>query len=145
MAKLETEHVFNNTIADVFSGIRQFDKYTEYLQGVTGIEVLPPKLKGSLCQVKYDLNIIKNFYYTLDMFAEEPQKIWWTLDSSNLMKANNGSWEFFEIGPNQTKAIYTLDVKFKGLVPGKITDTVAKANLPAMFTGFANLINDHRK
>jgi ribosome-associated toxin RatA of RatAB toxin-antitoxin module len=143
LAKLETEHVFNKEIEKVFAGIGQFDKYPQYLPGVTDIKVLPAKIDGSFCQVQYDLNIIKKFYYVLNMFEEKPNRIWWNLDSSNLMKVNDGSWDLTALDDSRTKAVYSLDIKFKGLVPSKITDTVAKANLPAMFEGFSKLISDH--
>lgn len=142
MAKLETDHIFKGNVATVYQGICQFEKYPEYLPGVTEIKILPAKEEGSICQVQYDLNIVKRFYYVLNMFVEEPNKIWWNLDSSNLMKLNDGSWNLSEQG-DQTRATYSLDVKFKGLVPGKITDQIAKANLPAMFTGFQKLIDEH--
>lgn len=144
MAKLETEHVFKNDIETVFRGLGQFSKYPEYLQGVTDIKVLPAKADGSFCQVQYDLNIIKKFYYILNMYQESPNKIWWDLDSSNLMKVNDGSWNLTPLKNGETKAVYSLDIKFKGLVPSKITDQIAKANLPAMFAGFERLIEENK-
>ena len=144
MAKLETEHVFKNDIETVFSGLGQFEKYPQYLQGVTDIKVRPAKADGSFCQVQYDLNIIKKFYYILNMYQESPSKIWWDLDSSNIMKTNDGSWDLTQLKNGDTKAVYTLDIKFKGLVPSKITDQIAKANLPAMFAGFERLIDENK-
>ena len=143
MAKLETEHVFEGDIKTVFGAINNFALYPDYIPGVTAIEVLAPKAEGSIAQVRYELNIIKKFFYTLDMFAEEPNKIWWTLADSNLMKTNNGSWEFKSKGKTKTHADYMLDIKFKGLVPGKITDQIAKANLGGMFEGFQKLIKEN--
>ncbi len=148
MASLETETTFNGSLESVFEGIKKYDKYPKYLPGVTRIDVLPPKEKGSVCQVRYELNIVKTFFYVLNMFEEGPKKIWWTLDDSNILKANNGSWTFKPKGKEksktqtQTHAIYKLDIKFKGLIPGVITDQVAKANLPLMMTGFQKLIDD---
>jgi ribosome-associated toxin RatA of RatAB toxin-antitoxin module len=143
LAKLETEHVFRGSVDKVFSAIGKYDLYPDYLPGVTKIEVLPAKATGSRCQVRYELNLIKKFYYVLDMFEEAPNRIWWKLDDSNLMKQNDGSWEFTKKSADATKARYTLDVKFKGLVPSSITDQIAKANLPAMLTGFQKLIDDN--
>lgn len=141
MATLETEHVFEGDLASVFAAIGQYEKYPEYIPGVTKIEVLPPKASGSKCQVRYELNIIKTFYYTLDMFEQSPSKIWWSLADSNIMKHSNGSWDLKSAGTGKTKAVYKLDIKFKGLIPGAITDQVAKANIPAMMAGFQKLIS----
>ncbi len=142
MAKIEEEHIFEGSLDQVFKGLKQFDLYSKYLPGVTSIEILPAVQKGSVCQVRYELNLIKKFFYILDMYEESPTKMWWTLTDSNLMKFNDGSWKLRETEPGKTRAKYALDVKFKGLIPGAITDQVAKANLPMMFTGFQRLIND---
>ncbi len=143
MAKLKTEHVFTGNLEKVFAGICEFKKYPKYLPGVTKIEVLPAQEKNSICQVRYELNIIKTFYYVLNMFEEKPNKIWWELSESNLMNKNDGSWTFKEKKDGSTKATYTLDLQFKGLVPSAITDRVAKANLPAMMEGFQKLIDEN--
>ncbi len=145
MAKLETEHVFAGNVEDVFEGIIQYEKYPEYLPGVTEIEVLPAEKSGSSCQVRYELNIIKTFYYVLDMYEEKPGKIWWQLAESNLMKENNGSWQLTEKGSEKTAATYSLEIKFKGLVPSAVTNKVAKSSMPAMLEGFQKLIDDTKK
>ncbi len=101
MAKLETQTVFDGSIEKTFAAVRQYSKYPEYLPGVTKISVLPPKDPKSSCQVRYDLKIIKDFYYTLNMYETEPKKIWWDLDESNLMKESTGSWTFAPSGKKQ--------------------------------------------
>lgn len=142
MAKLETEHTFNGSITQVFSALQQYERYPEYLPGVTGIKVLPPQQPGSTCQVRYELKIIKEFYYILNMYENGPEEITWDLAESNIMNANSGSWRLTEKN-DKTKAIYTLDIKLKGLVPRAVTDKVAEANLPGMLNGFQKLIDDH--
>ncbi len=141
MAKLETEHTFLGNINQVYEGLRQYERYPDYLPGVTGISVLPAKSSESTCRIRYELKIIKEFYYTLNMYEEAPHSIWWDLDESNIMKANNGSWKLAE-AEDKTKAVYTLDIKLKGLVPRAVTDKVAEANLPGMLSGFQKLIQD---
>ena len=141
LAKIETTHVFDGTVEKVFKGIRNFEEYSNYLPGVTSIEVLPAKVDGSICQVRYDINLIKKFHYVLDMFEEEPNKLWWTLNESNLMKFNEGHWDLTAKGKTKTSAIYKLEVKFKGLVPSVVTDKVAKASLPSLFEGFQQIID----
>lgn len=142
MAQLVTEHVFDAGIENVFDGIRQYNQYPDYIQGVTGIKVLPPKKPGSICQVRYELNLIKSFHYTLDMFEEEPRRIYWHLAESNIMKKSDGSWDFAALSEGKTKATYTLDVVFSGFVPQKIVDQVTKASLPLLMAGMAKLVQD---
>lgn len=142
MAELETSHVFNGSINKVFAALGKFERYPEFIPGVTAVKVLPPPAGSKAkCIVRSELNIVKTFFYTIEIFEEGPGKIWWTMTDSNLMKKNDGSWTLTEMGDNQTKAIYKLDVTFKGLVPSMITDQVAKANLPGMFAGFQKLID----
>ena len=142
MAIIETPHVFQGNINKVFSAIGQFDRYPEFIPGVTAIQVLPASgTNKAKCQVRTQLNIVKTFFYTIEIYQEAPNKIWWTMAESNLMKQNNGGWTLSAQGDSQTAAIYKLDVTFKGLVPSMITDQVAKANLPGMFAGFQKLID----
>jgi ribosome-associated toxin RatA of RatAB toxin-antitoxin module len=143
VAELTIEEVFTGNVELAFSAIRQYQKYPEYLPGVTKIEVLPAKAPGSVCQVRYDLKFIKTFYYTLDMFEDKPKKIWWNLADSNLLQVSNGSWCLSPASrPDETKAVYTIEVGFSGFVPGKVVDQITKANLPMMMKGFQRLITD---
>ena len=141
---MTTEHVFEGTPAQVFEGIHQYARYPEYLPGVTKIEILPAKKPGSVCQVRYDLKLIKTFFYTLNMFEESPKRIWWDLEESNIMKKSDGGWTLTPAAgaKDRTKAVYALDIVFKGLVPQTIVDQITKANLPGMMTGFQKLIRD---
>lgn len=109
------------------------------------VELLPAVKPGSTCQVRYEVNIVKTFYYVIDMYEESPSKIWWELAESNLMKENRGSWELQAKGKNKTAAHYTVDVAFKGLLPSSLIQSVTKASLPTMVEGFQKLIEDHKK
>lgn len=142
MAELTVEETFEGSIQKAFDGITKYSKYPDYLPGVTQIKVLPAKKEGSSCQVRYDLKIVKSFYYTLDMYEESPGKIWWDLDESNLFKVSKGRWELTKDGADYTKAKYIIDVGFKGFVPGKVVDGITKANLPLMMKGFQKLITE---
>lgn len=141
MATIEVEHIFQGKIETVFGAISNYLKYKDFIPGVSKVEILPAKEKGSKCQVRFEVNMIKSFHYTLNMFEESPSRIWWTLEDSNLMKENVGGWTFKAAADGKTKASYSLDVKFKGFMPSALTDQVAKANMPSMLEGFQKLIN----
>jgi coenzyme Q-binding protein COQ10 len=141
MAAVETTHVFKGQINKVFDALGQYQRYPEFIPGVTGIKILPaPTHSEAKCLVRYEINIVKTFFYTLEMFDNGKNRIWWTMVDSNLMKKNDGEWSLSEQGTEETIATYKLDIAFKGLVPSMITDQVAKANLPGMFIGFQKLI-----
>jgi ribosome-associated toxin RatA of RatAB toxin-antitoxin module len=143
MAAVQEKHTFKGSLKDVFAGLSDYPAYPDHLPGVTQIKVLPAQKEGSSCQVRYDINLIKKFHYTLDMFEESPTKIWWSLADSNLMKKNEGSWELSQSGKS-TEANYSLEVTFRGLVPSAVTNKIAQANLPSMFAGFQEMINDNK-
>lgn len=142
MAGVDTDYTFKGDVARCFKAIRQYDKYPKYLPGVMKVDILPPQAEGSICQVRYELNIVKTFFYTLNMYEEEPHKIYWNLEESNLMKKNDGAWSFKASGKDKTVAHYTLEVAFKGLVPGPIVNKVTEASLPTMFAGFQTMITE---
>ena len=144
MAQLVTEHTFAAPVDQAFQGIRRYSDYPEYLPGVQSTEILPAKAAGSVCQVRYDLKFIKTFFYTLNMFEEDPSRIWWNLHDSNIMKTSSGSWDLKAEGSDKTHAVYSLDVAFKGLVPQRIVDQITKANLPLMMKGFQKLIDKNK-
>lgn len=140
MAQLETKHVFKGTIDQVFAALTDYKEYPNFLPGVTSANIeSQDEIKG-LQIVRFDLNLIKTFYYVLNMKQRAPDHISWELSDSNLMKANSGEWRLASKGKTQTEATYLLDIKFKLLVPAAITDKVAKANLGNMFQGFQKLI-----
>ena len=144
MAVVETKYIFNGNIEKVFQGLIKYDLYPKYLPGMTGVKILPPESKGAVCQVRYELNIVKTFFYTLEMFHDEPTSITWNLIDSNLMKKSTGSWTLSKVkGGKTTEGAYLLDITFKGFVPSMITDPIAKANLPVMFAGFQKLIDEN--
>jgi ribosome-associated toxin RatA of RatAB toxin-antitoxin module len=141
MAELETTHLFNGGIQQVFRALGEFHRYPEFIPGVTNVKIDPPPPGSQArCVLRTEVNIVKTFFYTNEMFAEEPSRIWWRLMDSNLMKKNEGSWTLTAQG-DKTLALYKLDVSFKGFVPSMVTDQLAKANLPGMFAGFQRLID----
>ncbi len=145
MAKIETQHTFKGSLQKVFSGISQYDKYSQYLQEVKKVEVLDPEVKNSVCSVSYHVRLVKECFYKLHMFHEEPNKITWELGESDLFKKNVGTWEFTAQGKTKTQARYTLEVGFKLFipVPDAMITSLTKATLPGMLEGLQNLINDY--
>jgi coenzyme Q-binding protein COQ10 len=142
VATVETEYRFKGGIEKVFQAITNYQKYAQHLPGVTKVEILPTKTSGAKCEVRFEVNLIKSFHYTLTMFEKKPNEIHWSLVDSNLMKENTGGWKLSKAGDNETLAHYAFEVKFKGLMPSMITDQVAKANLPAMMAGFQKMVDE---
>ena len=141
MAELTTEQVFDGEQNEVFRALGLYESYPDYIPAVNAVQLLEPTMKASKVRVRYDIKLVKAFYYTLHMFEEAPTRLSWQLDDSNLFKRNTGSWHLEPLEPHRTKAVYKLDVAFSGFVPGRIVDQVTKANLPGMMAGFQKLID----
>ncbi|MFK7873294.1 MAG: SRPBCC family protein [Oligoflexales bacterium] len=142
MAELKEEHTFCGAVDQVFRGVSRYCDYPDFVPGVMSTQILPAVVAGSCCQVKYEIHLVKSFHYTLDMFETSPHQISWSLADSNLMKTNKGSWIFSEADKQgETRAVYQVEASFRGLVPKKVTDKLAKASLPGLFSGLQKLID----
>ncbi len=143
MSTLKTEHIFVGSIESVFSGIRQFKKYPKYLPGVTGATIYPPTRKGSVLMARFEIDMVKTFYYTLSFFETPPTKIWWDLEDSNLMAKNKGSWELSPKGPDKTLAIYTLESEFDSFIVDALAGSMSESMMPSILEAFQKMITDH--
>lgn len=141
MTEVHTEATFEGSLHQVFEGVKSYADYPEFVPGVMKTEVLPPKVEGSSCQVRYEINVVKKFHYVLNMFEESPHTISWTLADSNIMKSNSGRWSFKEEDSGSVHADYQVEATFRGLVPKKLTDQVAKASIPGLIQGIQKLIH----
>ena len=144
MPSVTKTHLFNGSLEDVFSGIKNYSHYKDFITAVNEIEVLDPVQKGSSAQVSYKIKLIKTIHYTLNMFETGLKKISWTLSDSNIMKKNDGYWSFKDLGDNRVEATYHLDVKFKGLVPGSIATKMTETQLPKLFEQMQALIDSQK-
>ena len=144
MAKVTREHLFDGNIETVFQNLTRYQLYPEYLPGVTSMEILEGSPEQKECTIRYELNLIKKFYYVLSQKQNKPDSIAWSLVESNLMKLNQGSWTLKQGDEGKTLATYDLEIKVKGLIPRAVTDKLAEKSLPAMFAGFQKMINEHR-
>lgn len=143
MAILKTDHIFIGNIETVFSGIKQFRKYPKYLPGVSGATIYPPTKKDSVCLARFEINMVKTFYYTLNFFETAPTNIWWTLEDSNLMTKNEGSWLLSSMGFKKTKAVYTLDSEFDGFLLNSLAGSMSEKMMPSVLEGFQEMIKEH--
>lgn len=144
MASLTTVRIFQGNPLEVFKGIRRFDQYPKYLPMVSEISIDPPVAPKSTALVTFKINIVKTFYYSINVFESPPERMWWELQESNLMKKSNGSWLLVAHGAKETKATYTLDIAFKGLIPQMMIDKVTQSSLEPMMDGFQKLIDETR-
>lgn len=145
MATISREHQFDGSPADCYAGIISYEKYPDYLPGVVKIERIKPHSAKAAVGLRYELNLIKTFYYILDMYHKENTEVKWQLVDSNLMTKNSGLWLLKPAGKGKTNATYQLEVDFKGLVPSAIIKKITESSMPGMIDGFQRLIHDQSK
>lgn len=117
-----------------FDVVTDYASYPEFLDSVGTVSVQNASETGAL--VKYEVEVIKKVHYTLKMQHQRPKRVSWSLDSSNVMKKSDGSWELQELPGGRTRATYTVDVKPRGLVPGPIVKALTSRTLPATLEAF---------
>ena len=86
MADVTTKHTFNGSLDEVFEALTDYESYPDYIPGVIKTQKLPPLDDSAATSIRYELNLIKKFHYTLNMYHEGNNKISWCLHDSNIMK-----------------------------------------------------------
>src|SRR5689334_22773419 len=104
MAGATKSIVIDAPIETVFDGIRDYEKYPEYLPEVKAVKV---KRTGDEAQVDYEVDVIKRIKYSIKMKETRPTRLEWSFISGEMMKDNKGSWIFEPAGEGKTKATYT--------------------------------------
>lgn len=141
MAAVSKTQTFQAPIENIYNVIVDYESYPDFMEGVSNIEVLDQDEDGAT--VEYHLNIIKTFKYTLRLTHDRPNSVSWEFESGDMFKKNNGSWELVDNGDGTTEVTYTLDTKFKGLVPSMITDKLTETSLPAMMAAVEERAKQH--
>lgn len=119
----------------LWSVITDYEKYSEFVDGVHSIKVLSQD--KSKARVQYAIQLLgKEITYVLDHVSESPTKMHWTLVESNIMKSNEGAWELKDLGGGKTEVTYRLALDFKIYVPGMILNGLVKSSLPKMMESF---------
>lgn len=134
MPAVERTATFKAPIQKVFDVIKDFRSYPDFVDGVSGIEVLEESESG--IKAEYSLNMIKEFKYVIDVSFNEPNSVSWELSSGDLFKKNNGKWELKSLSEKETEVTYSLDVEFKMFAPKMIVNKLVKTNLPLMMKAF---------
>lgn len=134
MATVERTEIFEIDINRFYDVVVDYVSYPEFIDSVSHVEVLEQRDDFSL--VKYSLNLIKEFSYTLELEQKKPNSVIWTLKSSDIFKFNNGFWWLEDLGNGKTSVTYGLDVAFRGFVPKMVISKLVAGNLPSMMKSY---------
>ena len=139
MASVETVEHFDCTPDQLFSIITDYERYAEFIGEIDDCEIIEDD--GDRKLVEYSINMVKKFRYRLWMKKTDDYRLEWTLDSGDLFKLSNGSWDL-EADGDRTRATYKLEAKFKVFVPGPLAKTAMNVNLPNMMKSYHQRINE---
>ncbi len=134
MPSVDRTATFNASIENIFSVLKDFRSYPEFVEGVEAIEILEESATN--VRAEYSVNMVKEFKYILNISLNEPNSVSWELESGDLFKKNNGHWNLKKISDNKTEVTYGLEVEFKGFAPKMIVNKLVKTNLPSMMKSF---------
>lgn len=134
MASASRTEVVDVDINKLYDVLVDYEKYPEFVDGVSAIKVLSKDDKSA--KVEYSLNMIKSFKYTINLKQERPNRLSWTLDSGDLFKKNDGEWKLKDLGNGKTEVTYSLDLDFKMFAPSSILSALTEKNLPSMMSSF---------
>ncbi len=112
-----------------------FARYPEFLSDVKRIQVL--RQTGEVFEVRFTIQVIKEFDYVLTLTGKRPESLTWTLKESGLFKKNDGGWKLEALSPERTRATYTIDVGLSLFVPSAITNRLVQFTLPSMLEQWA--------
>jgi ribosome-associated toxin RatA of RatAB toxin-antitoxin module len=137
MAKAERTEVFDVDCKKLYTAITDYKSYPSFVDGMKSVEVLSQSATGA--SVKFNLKLIKEVTYTLELKHNENKEVSWTLKSGDLMKINNGGWKLKDLGNGKTEVTYHLEVELKGFFPGlgMVEKTMVATNLPMNMKAFA--------
>jgi coenzyme Q-binding protein COQ10 len=137
MAKAERTETFDVECSKIYQAITDYKAYAQFVDGMKSVHVLDESEDGA--RVRFNLNLIKEVTYILNLKHKKNQEVTWTLDSGDLMKVNNGGWKLKDLGNGKTEVTYYLEVELKGFFPGlgMVEKTMVATNLPMNMKAFA--------
>jgi ribosome-associated toxin RatA of RatAB toxin-antitoxin module len=126
--------VINAPLEKVFKVIADYERYPDFLPEVKGIKT--SNRRGNEIDVHYVAEVVKLIKYSVHIKEEPPTKVSWSFIDGEFMKDNKGGWVLEDLGNNQTKAIYTIEISVGPLVPKSIVNALADSQLPKLLESF---------
>lgn len=134
MPKVVREKVMNVSPEALFKAITTFSDYKDFLPEVVLSEVTAGA-GTTKPTVRFEIEVIKRFHYTLRFDSSDPLNISWKLEESSIFKKNDGCWRLKREG-DLTHVAYELDVDFSFFVPAWVSKKLTEVNLPKLLESF---------
>ncbi len=116
-----------------YAVIVDYKSYPEFAEGVVGTRMLQTREDGA--RVKFFVKMIREVNYTLDLYHDEPSRVWWNLVRGDLFGKMDGEWQLKQKG-KKLEVTYRLDVKAKLHIPGFIMKQLVGVSMPRVIHSF---------
>jgi len=131
--------MFSCTPDQFFKIISDYESYPRFLSEVKDCKVV--QTDGARKLVEFHVSVIKTFSYRLWITEQASSRISWTLDSGDIFKTSNGSWDLRERN-GLTEVTYAVDASFKIFVPGPVAKALVSVNLPNMMNAYRRRVKE---
>jgi coenzyme Q-binding protein COQ10 len=137
MARAERTEIFDVPAEKYYQAVIDYKAYPGFVDGMKSVDVQKESADGAT--VKFNLSLIKEISYTLNLKHTPHKEVSWSLVGGDMMKVNNGKWTIKDLGGARTEVTYNLEIELKGFIPGlgMIEKTLVNTNLPLTMKSFA--------
>ena len=119
---------------EFYEAVANYEAYPEFVPHIVHAKIV--EVDGNRRRVKFKAHFLRDIPYTLDIYHDEPKRIWWELVESPLFKVSSGSWELRYKGKSRTEIVYCVEVVPRILVPSRIIEGLTRNGLPTMIQAF---------
>jgi ribosome-associated toxin RatA of RatAB toxin-antitoxin module len=131
--------VIEADLPTVWGVVRDYESYPEFIPEMRSVRVVRKSAAAQDVEFGIELELLglkKAIHYTLAMTETPPARIDWTLVRSDVLKGDDGGWEFRSLGERRTEATYHIEVKLGPFVPGAISRFLVEQSLPKLLSQF---------
>jgi len=118
----------------VYDVVADYERYPEF--GSDIVETAIEQREGAVQVVHFVVKVVRRIEYTLRLTHDRPNRIDWTLVSGNMMKTNDGGWQFNQMSGARTEVRYHCVIGMGALVPRAVTMALVDISLPKMLGEF---------
>ncbi|MBM7367087.1 SRPBCC family protein [Gordonia hydrophobica] len=107
--------VMNADVADILAVIADFEHYPEWVNAAREVTVVERDARGRGVQVTFilDAGVLADTYELRYTWDDDDAGVSWTLVSSDLQRAQEGSYRLVQQVPGSTKVTYSLTVDLR--------------------------------
>lgn len=134
MATITRIEIVDVPTKHLYKVIADYEAYPEFVPHIVHAKIIEEDLRFR--RVQFKAHYLRDISYTLDIFHDEPRRIWWQLLESPLIKVSSGSWELRHKGNSKTEVEYSVQVVPRVFVPSSIVEALTLRGIPSLINAF---------